>query len=74
MKNVLPLSKHLTNVSEIAYGCMGLGGGWNDNPVSQDDVYQTQSIIETAMASGITLFDHATSTHFLKQNRHLAKY
>ena len=43
MKNVLPLSKHLTNVSEIAYGCMGLGGGWNDNPVSQDDVYQTQS-------------------------------
>jgi predicted oxidoreductase len=66
MKNVLPLSKHLTNVSEIAYGCMGLGGGWNDNPVSQDDVYQTQAIIETAMASGINLFDHADIYTFSK--------
>ncbi|WP_261881640.1 aldo/keto reductase [Vibrio pelagius] len=66
MKNVLPLSKHLTNVSEIAYGCMGLGGGWNDNPVSQDDVYQTQGIIETAMASGINLFDHADIYTFSK--------
>ncbi|KAB0287134.1 aldo/keto reductase [Vibrio fortis] len=66
MKNVLPLSKHLTNVSEIAYGCMGLGGDWNDNPVSQDDVYQTQAIIETAMASGINLFDHADIYTFSK--------
>lgn len=66
MKNVLPLSKHLTNVSEIAYGCMGQGGGWNDNPVSQDDVYQTQAIIETAMASGINLFDHADIYTFSK--------
>lgn len=66
MKNVLPLSTHLSNVSEIAYGCMGLGGGWNDNPVSQDDVYQTQSIIETAMASGINLFDHADIYTFSK--------
>lgn len=66
MKNVLPLSKYLTNVSEIAYGCMGLGGGWNDSPVSQDDVYQTQSIIETAMASGINLFDHADIYTFSK--------
>ena len=28
---------------------MGLGGGWNTDPVSADDVSQTHSIIETAL-------------------------
>ncbi len=39
IKNI-PLSTYLENVGQVAYGCMGLGGGWNDNPVTAADVAQ----------------------------------
>ncbi|CAH6979882.1 Aldo/keto reductase [Vibrio chagasii] len=64
-KNI-PLSKHLDGVGQIAYGCMGLGGGWNDNPVTTADVAQTRSVIDTALESGINLFDHADIYTFSK--------
>lgn len=55
----LPLAAHLPNVSQLAYGCMGLGGGWNNDPVTAADVTQTREVIETAIGSGINFFDHA---------------
>ncbi|USD67598.1 aldo/keto reductase [Vibrio sp. SCSIO 43136] len=58
-EKLIPLSHYLPNVSQLAYGCMGLGGGWNDEPVTQADVDQTIQVIETALDSGINLFDHA---------------
>ncbi|EDK29915.1 aldo/keto reductase [Vibrionales bacterium SWAT-3] len=64
-KNI-PLSNHLEGVGQIAYGCMGLGGGWNENPVTAEDVAQTRSVIDTALASGINLFDHADIYTFSK--------
>ncbi|MFM2610127.1 aldo/keto reductase [Vibrio chagasii] len=64
-KNI-PLSNHLDGVGQIAYGCMGLGGGWNDNPVTSADVAQTRSVIDTALESGINLFDHADIYTFSK--------
>ncbi|CAH7244398.1 Aldo/keto reductase [Vibrio chagasii] len=64
-KNI-PLSNHLDGVGQIAYGCMGLGGGWNDNPVTTADVAQTRSVIDTALESGINLFDHADIYTFSK--------
>ena len=64
-KNI-PLSNHLEGVGQIAYGCMGLGGGWNDNPVTASDVAQTCSVIDTALESGINLFDHADIYTFSK--------
>lgn len=43
----------------LIYGCMGLGGGWNNNPVSQQDIAQTHGLIDTALDCGISMFDHA---------------
>ncbi|WP_295893597.1 aldo/keto reductase family oxidoreductase [uncultured Vibrio sp.] len=54
-----PINKHLPNASQISYGCMGLGGGWNNNSVSSDDVSQARQVIETALEANINLFDHA---------------
>ncbi|MEZ9923459.1 aldo/keto reductase [Vibrio breoganii] len=55
----LPLATYLPNLSQLSYGCMSLGGGWNNAPVSSSDVTQTRTIIDTALESGINLFDHA---------------
>lgn len=56
---VLPLDTHLPGVSTLSYGCMGLGGGWNDNPVNQELVKQTHDIVDVVIGSGINFFDHA---------------
>ncbi|QPG06806.1 aldo/keto reductase [Salinimonas marina] len=66
MSSSLALQQHLPKVSRIAYGCMGLGGGWNNNPVSQQDITQAREIIDTALEAGITLFDHADIYTFAK--------
>ena len=44
---------------ELIYGCMGLGGGWNSNPLNSDDFKQAENAIEAALEAGITYFDHA---------------
>ncbi len=66
MQHTLPLAEYLPNVSTLAYGCMGLGGGWNDTPVTTADVAQSDSIIQSALESGINLFDHADIYTFSK--------
>lgn len=43
----------------LIFGCMGLGGGFNENPVTQEDTNQAAKAIETALESGIDTFDHA---------------
>lgn len=65
-KKSIPLSNYLPNVGQVAYGCMGLGGGWNNNPVTAADAAQTRSVIDTALESGINLFDHADIYTFSK--------
>lgn len=69
----LPLAKHLPDVSRLAYGCMGLGGGWNDAAITTDDVTQTERIIDTCLASGINLFDHADIYTFGKAEQVFGK-
>ena len=44
---------------ELIYGCMSLGGGWNNNPITQAEEQHAQGMIEAALACGITTFDHA---------------
>lgn len=65
-ESAIPLTAHLPNVSRLAYGCMGLGGGWNTQPVSEEDVKQTHAVIDTALECGINLFDHADIYTFSK--------
>lgn len=51
--------QNLGVTNPLIYGCMGLGGGWNQNPVSKDDIRQANEVIDTALESGFQLFDHA---------------
>ena len=54
-----PLAKYLPNVSKLIFGCMGLGGGWNKDPLTNTHTQQAHACIDTAIAGGINLFDHA---------------
>lgn len=47
------------NSKKLIYGCMGLGGSWDSSPLSNEDQKKADAVIETAIASGITHFDHA---------------
>lgn len=53
------MSKPAIVPSRFIYGCMGLGGGWNQAPLTDNDVKQAQALIEAALALGINVFDHA---------------
>lgn len=64
-----PINKYLPDASQLVYGCMGLGGGWNDNPVSPENIKQAQSIIDTALEAGINVFDHADIYTFNKAEK-----
>ena len=44
---------------ELIYGCMGLGGSWDNNPLTADDFKLAENAIEAALEAGITYFDHA---------------
>jgi predicted oxidoreductase len=46
-------------VSPIAYGCMKLGGSWDDSPISDSDLIQAADIINNSIGCGINFFDHA---------------
>jgi predicted oxidoreductase len=54
-----PLNRHLPRASRLVYGCMGLGGGWNAEPITAQDVTHARAAVEAALEIGITLFDHA---------------
>ena len=43
----------------LIYGCMGLGGGWNADPVTRDDERNAAAAIHAALETGIDTFDHA---------------
>lgn len=46
-------------VSRIGYGCMHLSRAWDASPITTEERRNTQRLVETALAHGITLFDHA---------------
>ncbi len=52
-------SQQQRDTSPLIYGCMGLGGGWNQEPISRKHITQAHTLIETAMELGISRFDHA---------------
>ena len=48
-----------SSAQELIYGCMGLGGGWSDEPHDVHDVEEAAAAVDAALDAGITLFDHA---------------
>lgn len=53
------INRVLPQASRLIMGCMGLGGGWNAEPVSATDEQQAFAVIDTALELGINFFDHA---------------
>ncbi|QGQ95281.1 aldo/keto reductase [Paenibacillus psychroresistens] len=56
---LMPLEKRGISNSRVAFGCMGLGGGWNHNALTKEDYLQAEKAIDAALSIGITMFDHA---------------
>jgi len=54
---------HISNldapVSRLAYGCMRLGGSWDETPVTAADRQRAVVAVGAALESGINFFDHA---------------
>ncbi|MBU2872164.1 aldo/keto reductase [Colwellia sp. E2M01] len=57
--NKYPLSKMINNNSSLVFGCMGLGGTWDNNPITAAQIQQAHDVVDTALDANITLFDHA---------------
>ncbi|MFD7026928.1 aldo/keto reductase family oxidoreductase [Streptomyces sp. NPDC059917] len=47
------------DTARVVYGCMALGGSWGPDPYRPADVDQAEAVIEAALESGISVFDHA---------------
>ncbi len=54
-----PLNRSIKNNSSIVFGCMGLGGTWDKNPISAVDIKKAHEVVDAAIDSGIKVFDHA---------------
>ncbi|SDZ63541.1 Predicted oxidoreductase [Evansella caseinilytica] len=56
---VMPIEKRNISTSRLVYGCMGLGGEWNHQPLTEEDVSRAEKAVDAALSSGISMFDHA---------------
>ncbi|NEW08054.1 aldo/keto reductase [Paenibacillus sp. SYP-B3998] len=55
----MPLEKRGISTSRVVFGCMGIGGGWNHDPLTKEDYTIAEAAVEAALSIGITMFDHA---------------
>ncbi|CAM3001557.1 aldo/keto reductase [Paenibacillus sediminis] len=55
----LPLQRRNIPVSPLVLGCMGLGGSWDQSPITADHIKQGHEAVEAALSIGINMFDHA---------------
>lgn len=44
---------------QLVYGCMGLGGDWEADSLTKEDLVVAEKAVETALEIGINYFDHA---------------
>jgi predicted oxidoreductase len=54
-----PLARRGVPASRLVLGCMPFGGGWNRNPITNDDLRVAEEAVDAALSIGITMFDHA---------------
>lgn len=54
-----PLLSKIPKSSRLVFGCMGLGGSWEDRNYTKEHVQQAHNVIDAALDNNITLFDHA---------------
>lgn len=70
---IYPHFEKLGIKNPLVYGCMGLGGGWNQNPTSGEDVAQAHTVVDTLLEQGINLIDHADIYTFGKAEQVFGK-
>lgn len=58
MKN-MPLAERKITTSQLALGCMGFGGGWNRDPLTDEEARKMREAVDASLSVGITMFDHA---------------
>lgn len=56
---VLPLVQRGIQTSRLVLGCMPFGGGWNREPVTNENVKQGEAALDAALSIGISMFDTA---------------
>ena len=55
----IPIAHTELRVSPLAYGCMHIGGSWDQQPATEDQRRHAASAFDLACELGINLFDHA---------------
>lgn len=55
----LPLNVRSIPAGRIVQGCMGLGGGWDREPVTAEQIREGHMAVEAALSIGINMFDLA---------------
>lgn len=45
--------------SPLIFGCMSIGGSWENTPLTQADRHQAFALLDTSLQLGFTQFDHA---------------
>ncbi|UVI28905.1 aldo/keto reductase [Paenibacillus spongiae] len=54
-----PLQKRGISASQLVLGCMRLGGGWDQSPLTAEHYKQGHEAVDAALEIGINMFDHA---------------
>ncbi|WP_018656327.1 aldo/keto reductase [Actinomadura flavalba] len=49
----------MDEAGRVIYGCMGLGGEWNAETYGAAEIEHAEAVVQAALDSGITAFDHA---------------
>lgn len=65
----LPIHQYFPDASQLILGTMHLGGGWNSNPVSGQDIDQAFDLVSRAIESGINVIDMADIYTFGKSEQ-----
>jgi predicted oxidoreductase len=55
----IPLQKRGINASQLVLGCMRMGGGWDQSPITEEHYREGREAVEAALQIGINMFDHA---------------
>ncbi|MFW8590824.1 aldo/keto reductase [Glaciecola sp. 2405UD65-10] len=65
----LPIHQYFPDAGQLILGTMHLGGGWNSNPVSGQDIDQAFDLVSRAIESGINVIDMADIYTFGKSEQ-----
>lgn len=69
----LPYHQFFPEASRLIFGTMNLGGGWNTNPMTKQDVSDAQQLLETCLELGINVIDLADIYTFGKAETVIGK-